>query len=85
MSEVESKLFTIFQVVNDWLKFAEAKNAGLVVISGAGSAAILTYVASSQGGSDGWKRLLLGSVLLFVMGGMVSLASFIPRIACKLV
>jgi hypothetical protein len=80
MSTIESKLLAIFQLVNDWLKYAEAKNAGLVVASGAGSAAILTYLGSAQKVPPGWKNWLFTSLFFFMVSGAVSLISFVPRV-----
>ena len=37
-------LFEVLKLVNDWLKFAEAKNAGIIGIASAALAVLLTYV-----------------------------------------
>jgi hypothetical protein len=73
-------MLAIFQLVNDWLKFAEAKNAGLVVASGAGSAAILTYLGAAQKVPPGWRNWLFTSLFFFMVSGAVSLLSFVPRV-----
>lgn len=80
MADVESKLFAIFQIVTDWLKYAEAKHAGLLVASGADPAAILTVLYSSQSVSPNWQQWLLASLFCFLLGGIVSLLSFMPRV-----
>jgi hypothetical protein len=80
MADVESKLFAIFQIVNDWLKYAEAKHAGLLVVCGAGPAAILTVLYSSVSVSPNWQQWLFASLFCFLLGGIVSLFSFMPRV-----
>lgn len=80
MSNIETKLLAIFQLVNDWLKFAEAKNAGLVVASGASSAAILTYLSTAQKVQPGWRNWLFTSLFFFMVSGVISLLSFVPRL-----
>src|SRR5258705_13649426 len=80
MADVESKLFAIFLMVNDWLKYAEAKHAGLLFVCGAGPAAILTVLRSSESVSPNWQRWLFASLFCFLLGGIVSLLSFVPRV-----
>jgi len=46
--DLTTKLISIFQIVNDWLKFAEAKNAVLLAFSGAEITAIITYLSTSD-------------------------------------
>jgi hypothetical protein len=48
MDDVSAKLTVFFQVTNDWLKFAEAKNAILIAFSGAGTTAAVTLLATTQ-------------------------------------
>ncbi|AFZ25436.1 hypothetical protein Cylst_3281 [Cylindrospermum stagnale PCC 7417] len=47
MDEVFPTLTAIFQNVNEWLKFAEAKNGILLAFSGAGITATITLLATA--------------------------------------
>lgn len=79
MDEMTSKLMTIFPIVNDWLRFAEAKNAILLGFSGAGITATITYLSAV---SDIPKSVQVGvlitTFLLCVCSFICSL-SFLPR------
>ena len=44
LERVEGRLLTMLEMVNEWLQFAEAKNAGLVALDGLALAAILTIL-----------------------------------------
>ncbi|MFM6153624.1 MAG: hypothetical protein ACKPE3_11590, partial [Sphaerospermopsis kisseleviana] len=48
MDDVSSKLMAIFQNVNEWLKFAEAKNGILLAFSGAAITASITILSTAQ-------------------------------------
>lgn len=75
---VESRLQSLLQVVNEWLKFAEAKNGGAVGF-GSGAVAIL-FGYLSEGGFDFVSGLLLTlGVICFVLSVVVSVVSFSPR------
>lgn len=79
MSELECKLITLLEMVNGWLKFAEAKNAGLIALSGAGIAAILNLLSSSSNVSVAWMIGLFAGVALLCVGCLISLISFLPK------
>jgi hypothetical protein len=76
---VETKMFTIFQLVNDWLKFAEAKNLAIIALSGAACSTLTGYLGSSQALSPNLKKVLLVPVSFFALGCVASLLSFAPR------
>lgn len=80
--EMEERLKYICGLVNDWLKFAEAKNAALVVAI----CAVMVVAAdhSPEPTDSAWIRRLcfLGCAFLVLAGG-VSLASFIPQLTFK--
>jgi hypothetical protein len=76
---VETKMFPIFQLVNDWLKFAEAKNLAILALSGAACSAVISFLVSSQAGSPNVKKILLLSISLFTLSCLTSLLSFTPR------
>lgn len=77
--ELTDKLYKIFQNVNEWLKYAEAKNAILLAFCGAGIAASLTYLSAA---SNIPKSLHIGfittaSFLCFC--SLVCSLSFLPK------
>jgi uncharacterized membrane protein YhaH (DUF805 family) len=75
--EVEQRLLSILAMVNDWLKFAETKNAGLVGLGAAGTAVISSFLGSSDD-----TVLVVGlavAVVLMALSVLVGLASFFPR------
>ena len=78
LEKVETRLLTILEMVNEWLQFAEAKNAGLVALDALGLAAILTILPSSEVPRPVAWGLAAASVLLLLSLG-ISLWSFLPR------
>jgi hypothetical protein len=73
------KLVFIFQNVNEWLKFAEAKNAALLAFSGAGMTATLTVLATGQNVP---KSIQVGLLLSTISLGVCTLTcamSFLPK------
>ena len=80
---VETRMFTIFQLVNDWLKFAEAKNLAVLTLSAAACSAVIAFLTSSQIASASLKTALFVSVCLFALSCITSLLSFTPRTSQK--
>lgn len=79
MNDLSAKLLVIFQNVNDWLKFAEAKNAVLLAFSGAGMTAALTVLATAQNLP---RSLQVGLILTTVALNICTLVcgiSFLPE------
>jgi hypothetical protein len=78
-SEAEDHLLQMLQMVNEWLRFAETKNAGLVAVSGVGLVALLTYVADLKGFAW-WEggALFVGGVL-WLFATLLATVSFLPR------
>lgn len=76
--KIETRLLTILGMVNEWLQFAEAKNAGLVALDALGLAAILTILPSTAMPDVVAGGLMAASVLLLVSLG-ICLWSFLPR------
>jgi hypothetical protein len=62
MDEFSEKLTRIFLLVNDWLKYAEAKNALMLAFSGAGITATVTYLSASSS-SNPPKSLWIGTII----------------------
>lgn len=77
LDPVEKRLQGLLVMVNDWLKFAEAKNAGLVGLSAAGVGLGLSTLARIDG-TILRVGLAVGEVLL-VLSLLVGLGSFFPR------
>lgn len=80
MSKITEELNIIFDNVNEWLKFAESKNA---VIIGLNGAAIFSLIStfSCMFSLKGWlstSGILV--VLLLLLSTTVSLLSFIPNL-----
>ncbi len=78
-SAMEARLVTILQMVNGWLQYAEAKNAGLVALTAVGTSGVLAYLASERAISRLLLVGLLSTGLLLVMSLVTALISFLPR------
>lgn len=75
MAEIDLELRAIFTNVNDWLKFAETKNAALV----AADVAILIGLASLFEKAEGWLLVYLIFLAVFVgLSLVIGLISFLP-------
>ena len=79
MDDVSSKLIAIFQNVNDWLKFAEAKNGILLAFSGAAITATITILSTAQSLPDSLKVGLLLTTILLSICALVCSLSFLPK------
>ena len=77
--ELEIRLIYIFGNVNEWLKFAEAKNAGLFAFAGAAVFGLLSFKTSSANLYDAWKAGINISVVFLLGAAAVSLCSFFPQ------
>jgi hypothetical protein len=79
MNAIEEHLFRLLQLVNDWLKFGETKNGGMVVLAGVAATALLTYGSDIEDPTvwDAWSLFLAG--LFFVLSLGLSVWSFVPK------
>jgi hypothetical protein len=77
--EVVGKLLVIFQNVNEWLKFAEAKNAALLAFSGAGMTATLTVLATGQNVPKSIQVGILLSTISLGVCTLICAMSFLPK------
>lgn len=77
--KVTVKLAEVFANVNSWLTFAEAKNAALVTLNGAGLLGLIGLLTNSdyKGGRPLTLYLWICAIFL-VLGLVVSLLSFKP-------
>ncbi|MBD2662882.1 hypothetical protein B6N60_00396 [Richelia sinica FACHB-800] len=79
MDEISSKLVAIFQNVNEWLKFAEAKNGILLAFSGAAITATITILATAQNIPNSLKIGLLLTTILLCICSLICALSFLPK------
>ncbi|MEH2256519.1 hypothetical protein [Nostoc sp.] len=79
MDEVYSKLTAIFQNVNDWLKFAEAKNGVLLAFSGTGITATITLLTTAPKIPNSLNFGLLLTTSLLCICSLICSFSFLPK------
>ena len=79
MDEMVGKLETILSMVNDWLKFAEAKNAILLGFSGAGITATTTYLSAASNVEQAAKYGILLTTFLLCVCSFICSLSFLPK------
>lgn len=72
---MEERLRYILATVNEWLKFAEAKNGALLVAD----IAVLVGIFSLQSEPAGHRVLVQLSIPLLIASGTSSLVSYIPQ------
>ncbi|MEA5528800.1 hypothetical protein VB638_04220 [Dolichospermum sp. UHCC 0684] len=80
MDEVSTKLLAIFQNVNEWLKFAEAKNGILLAFSGAAITATITLLVTAQNIPHSLNFGLLLTTILLCICALICSLSFLPKI-----
>ncbi|MTJ08331.1 Pycsar system effector family protein [Anabaena sp. UHCC 0204] len=79
MDDVVIKLIAIFSNVNEWLKFAEAKNGILLAFSGAAITATITILSTAQNLPNSLKIGLLLTTILLSICALVCSLSFLPK------
>jgi Family of unknown function (DUF5706) len=79
MDALVEKLRVIFQNVNEWLKFAEAKNAVLLAFSGTAMTATLAVLATVQNLPNSLRVGLLGATVLLCVCAFFCAWSFLPK------
>ena len=79
MDEVSTKLLAIFQNVNEWLKFAEAKNGVLLAFSGAAITATITLLATAQNIPNSLNFGLLLTTIFLCICALICSLSFLPK------
>ena len=78
MDVLPEKLFVIFQNVNEWLKFAEAKNAVLLAFAGTGMTVTVTLLATMQSLPNSLKMALIVTTSLLCACSFLCGLSFLP-------
>lgn len=74
--EIKSELKYIFGNVNEWLKFAEAKHAGLIVLNAGLVVGIISGYLNIQ--SSIFKPCLLIGIICFGLSTFLSITSLFP-------
>lgn len=83
MQTVEERLLFIWEKVNDWLKYAETKNAGLLVFGGAMIAVLFGFLGSSYKIPANWNKGIFIGLAFFGVSVIISVWSFIPQTRIK--
>ncbi len=73
-SEAEEHLLTVLGMVNEWLRFAEAKNAGLIALGSLSLTGLLTYAAGLNLPPKGAVAALVVGCALWL--GSICLATY---------
>jgi hypothetical protein len=79
MNSISSQLLLILPNVNEWLKFAETKNAVLLGFSGAGVTAATSVLSTMQGVPNSVRTGLLVSIALLGICACLCTISFLPK------
>ncbi|MCQ9207992.1 MAG: DUF5706 domain-containing protein [Omnitrophica bacterium] len=77
---MDDKLKYIFSNINDWLKFAEAKNAALLVFDTAILVGLVSIVSTNNGLHQYVQYYLYFCMFFIVSSIILSLLSFIPKL-----
>lgn len=79
MTDLEERLFKLLGLVNDWLKFGETKNGGMVALGGIAATALLTYGSGLEHPTtwDGVTLFLAG--FCFTLSLSLAVWSFLPQ------
>jgi len=78
-SEVEEHLLRLLQMVNDWLRFAETKNAGLLALSGLSLTALVQFVGNYSHYCAFSTVSLTISGALWFSATLLTAISFLPQ------
>ncbi|MEH1888227.1 MAG: Pycsar system effector family protein [Nostoc sp.] len=79
MNEMTNKLMTILLMVNDWLKFAEAKNNNLLGFSGIGITVTITYLSAVPKIPISIQVGILVTAFLLSICALICSLSFLPK------
>lgn len=85
MDETTEKLTKIFQIINDWLKFAEAKNAVLLTFSSAGITSVITYLSAASNPPNSLKIGLILTASFLCISSLICSISFLPKTSIEYV
>ncbi|WP_066377494.1 hypothetical protein [Anabaena sp. CA = ATCC 33047] len=74
-----NKLLIIFALINDWLKYAEAKNALIIAFCGASITAIITYLSAVNTIIVSIELSMKLSLVFFGFSSVFAIISFLPK------
>lgn len=77
--DIEEKLLDTFNRVNEWLRYAEQKNTGILAFSAAAFAAIIGFLGSSFKITPEWRTGLFMGAGLLAVACLLAILSFIPK------
>lgn len=78
-NDVETKLLRIFDLVNDWLRFAEAKNGALLAFCSAAIFGLLKFPGDWVVITPSFKAGLAVVVVFLLLAILISIWSFLPQ------
>ena len=77
----EERLLKVLEIVTDWLRFAESKNAALIGFDGASIYGIIEALNSDFiKRSSVWSGYAVFVIILLVLSAVSSLLSFVPNL-----
>ena len=77
--DLVDKLLTIFQIVNDWLKYADSKNAVMLAFYGATITGIVSCLSSEFQIPQSLKLGLIVSTVFLSISVILNLVAFLPK------
>ncbi|ELA8177647.1 hypothetical protein RGL50_005220 [Vibrio alginolyticus] len=80
---IEETLHSVFSNVNDWLKFAEQKNAALLVLNGGVVWGVTRVISKLEQLTELTYWLMLCGYALIVVSALICLISFLPVLTEK--
>jgi hypothetical protein len=78
-SDVEDHLLDLLKMVNDWLRFAETKNGGLLALTGLSASALLGFAAQAPHINPSGAWVMAAAGVLWGIAFLVTLGSFLPK------
>lgn len=82
---MRENLNNIFSNVNEWLKFAEAKNTALLIFSNAMILGILSVLIPQWDQAGVWLKIyFIQAIVFLVLSTVIVLLSFIPQVKIPL-
>lgn len=76
---IHDELKSIFDYVNDWLKFAETKNAALVAFDGAAVLGLISISENLGSGQVTAKGCIVVAFVFLSISLLIALVSFLPQ------
>jgi hypothetical protein len=77
---MEQKLTQVFALVNEWLRYAEAKNGALAALAAAALATVSNVLATAAALTTTFKVLGVTTAVCFAFSCSIALLSFVPLV-----